>query len=55
MKIFYFCIIIIIITPYGDVVPSIRDVNDVIGHVKYWGKTFIVSKVSSTHKNIIKM
>ena len=28
-----FCIVIVI-TPFGDVVPSIRDVIDVIGHVK---------------------
>ena len=49
-----FCIIIVI-TPFGYVVPSIRDVIDVFGHVKPWGKTFVVSRVSSTHKSIIKM
>ena len=31
------------------------DFIDVIGHVKYLGKTSIISRVSSTHKNIIKM
>ena len=49
-----FCIIIII-TPSKDVVPPIRDVIDVFGHVKTWGKTSIVSWVISTHKSIIKM
>ena len=57
MKDILFCIIIIIliIPPFEDVVPLIGDAIDVIDHVKYWGKTFIVSRVSSTHKSIIKM
>ena len=46
---------IIVITPFKDVVPQIRDFIDVIGHVKYWGKISIVSQVISTHKIIIKM
>ena len=37
-----FCIIIVI-TSSRDGVPSIRDAIDVFGHVKYWGKTFVVS------------
>ena len=49
-----FCIIIVI-TPFWDGVPPIRDVIDVISHVKSWGKTFVVSRVSGTHKSIIKM
>ena len=49
-----FCIIIVI-TPFGSVVPSIRDFIDVFGHVKTWGKTFVVIRASSTHKSIIKM
>ena len=49
-----FCIIIII-SPFIDVVPSIRDVIDVFGHVKFWGKTFVVSRVCSTQKSIIKI
>ena len=49
-----FCIIIVI-TPFRDVVPPIRDAIDVIGHVESWSKTSIVSRVSSTHKSIIKM
>ena len=49
-----FCTIISI-TPLRDVYPPIRDVIDVIGHVKSWGKASIASQVSSTHKSIIKM
>ena len=49
-----FCIIIII-TPSRDVVPPIRDAIDVFGHVKPWGKTFVVTLVSSTDKSIIEM
>ena len=48
-----FCIIIII--PSIDVVPPIRGVVDVFGHVKSCGKTFIVSQVIITHKSIIEM
>ena len=48
-----FCIIIVI-TPFGDVVPLIRDVIDVIVHVKYWGKTFIVIRVNNTTKLLLK-
>ena len=47
-----FFIIIIIITPFGDVVPPIRDVIDAFGHAKCWGKTFVISQVSSIHKSI---
>ena len=54
MEFILFCIIIVI-TPSRDVVSPIRDVIDVFGHVKYWGKTSIASRVSSTHKSIIKM
>ena len=50
-----FCIIIIIISPSEDVVPLIKDIIDVIGHVKSWGKTSVVSWVSSTHKSVIQM
>ena len=42
-----FCIIIIIIvivTPSKDVFTLIRDVIDVSGHVKSWGKTSVVSR-----------
>ena len=46
--------IIIAIIHFGDFVPTIRDVIDVIGHVKYWGKTFAVSRVSSTTKVLLK-
>ena len=49
-----FCIIIVI-TPSRYVVPTIRDVIYVFVHVNSWGKTPIVSRVSSTHKSIIKM
>ena len=51
---FYFCIIIII-SPFGDVVPLIRDVIVVFGYVTSWGKTSIVIWVSSTHKSIINI
>ena len=40
---------------FEDVFPPIRDAIDVIGHVKSWGKTFVVSQVNSTHKIIIKI
>ena len=50
-----FCIIIIIVSPSGDVVPLIRDVIVVFVHVKYWGKTSILNWVSITEKSIIKM
>ena len=43
-----FCIIIVI-TPSKDVVPLIRDVIDVFGHIKYPGKTSVVIQVNSTH------
>ena len=49
-----FCIIIFI-TPSAYVVPPIRDVIDVIGHAKSWGKTSVVSQVSSTHTSVIEM
>ena len=56
VKYILFCIIIIIIIPpFVNVVPSIRDFIDVIGHVKSWGKTYVVSWVNSTHKSINKM
>ena len=48
------CCIIIIISPFRDVFPLIRDGIGVFGHVKYWGKTFVVSRVSSTHKILLK-
>ena len=54
MKDIIFCSIIFI-TRFEDVIPPIRDVINVIGHVNYWGKDFIVSQVSSTHKSIIKI
>ena len=46
--------IIIVITLFGDVVPSIINIIDVFGHVKYWGKTFVVIRVNSTHKVLLK-
>ena len=46
---------IVYITPFGDVVPPIRDFIDVFGHVKSRGKTSTISQVSSTHKSIFKM
>ena len=49
-----FCIVIVIISS-RYVVPLIRDLIDVFGHVKSWGKTFFVSRVSKTQKSIIKM
>ena len=49
------CIIIIIITPFGYVVPLIRDFIDVFVHVKSWGKTSVVIQINCTHKSIIKM
>ena len=54
MKDILFCIISVI-TPSIDVVPLIRDVIDVIGHVNYRGKISVVIRVSSTHKSNIKM
>ena len=54
MKNILFCIIIVI-TPFKEVVPPTRDVTDEFGHVKSLGKTFVVSPVSSTHKSIIKI
>ena len=58
MQYIIFCIIIVI-THSRDVVPPIRDVIDVFGHVNSLGKTFVVrsvvSWVSSTYKSIINM
>ena len=45
----YYILIIIVITPSIYVFAPIGDVIDVIGHVKYWGKSFVVIQVNSTH------
>ena len=41
---------IIIITPFRDVVPPIRDVIDVIGHVKVLRLAYVVIRVNNSHK-----